>query len=655
MSCRLLASLAMVVMAGTAGNMRPAIADWPPEGVSLCAPGVCDANTLVVTCPDGFGGAFVYWQDYRSGNADLYAQRVTASGEIAPGWPANGLPICTNPAFQSRSTWSMAPDGLGGMLVSWLDFRNAGGGPTSVDIYAQRVMADGTLAPGWAVDGMPVTRRPGYQSAPVVVADGTGGGYFSWDHISAGPRDIHLQRLTANGVPAPGWPSDGLPVCTADADQGGPQLASDGSAGVILAWGDLRDGPLAVYAQRELADGNLASGWPVNGARIVLGRGIRELVSDGTGGAYLACLTPGPIVDDDYYLQRFTGAGTISPGWPEGGALVCAAAGQRAGLRMSPDAYGGAHLAWYDFRGTSDEIYAMRMQADGTRAPGWPADGLRVTNLQTGDYSPIPAADGLGGVYLAWDRNTGGLEEIMLHHVSGAGAVVPGWPVNGLVVPGSVGSVHPEITEDGYGGAIAVWQRADGTVRALRIGVSGPVAVAISLVSAEAEVGRVRLVWFAADVASLAARVERRTETGEWQTLTTLTPDGVGRIEYEDRDVTPGTRYAYRLAYSEDGTERATEEIWVSVPRLELALRGFQPNPSVGIPTVALVLAESAPASLEVFDVVGRRVASRAVGAMGPGRHVIPLDTAARLTPGVYAIRLTQGERVLMARGVVTR
>ena len=91
------------------------------------------------------------------------------------------------------------------------------------------------------------------------------------------------------------------------------------------------------------------------------------------------------------------------------------------------------------------------------------------------------------------------------------------------------------------------------------------------------------------------------------------------------------------------------------LPELELALRGFQPNPTVGIPTVAFVLAEAAPASLEVFDVAGRRVASRAVGALGPGRHVIPLDTGARLTPGVYAIRLTQGERVLHARGVVTR
>jgi len=243
----------------------------------------------------------------------------------------------------------------------------------------------------------------------------------------------------------------------------------------------------------------------------------------------------------------------------------------------------------------------------------------------------------------------------MLHHLSGTGAVVPGWPVNGLVVPGSLGSVHPEITEDGYGGAIAVWRRNDGTVRALRIGVDGPVAVAISLVSAEVEPGRVRLAWYAADAASLRAMVERRTETDEWQRLATLTPDGTGRLEYEDRDVTPGTRYAYRLAYSEDGADRFTQETWVSVPRLELALRGFQPNPSVGTPQVAFVLAEASPATVEVYDVAGRRVASREVGGLGPGRHAVALDAGDRLAAGVYAIRLVQGGRVLTARGVVTR
>jgi len=89
--------------------------DWPPGGVALCASGVCQA-TAPVPCPDGQGGAFIVWADYRNdvlsnGNDDLYVQHITASGAIAPGWPADGVPVCTNPAAQLRG--ASVPDGLG--------------------------------------------------------------------------------------------------------------------------------------------------------------------------------------------------------------------------------------------------------------------------------------------------------------------------------------------------------------------------------------------------------------------------------------------------------------------------------------------------------------------------------------------------------------
>lgn len=631
-----------------------ALADWRPEGVPLCSVGNCGAGGAIVV-PDGLGGAFFLWGESRNGNSDIYAQRLTASGNIPPGWPVDGLPVCTEPTSQHLSQWSAVPDGLGGMLVAWEDFRNSfPNGTSGPDIYAQRILPDGTIAPGWPVDGAPVARRPGHQSWPVALPDGTGGGYFSWEDIIT-PRDIYVQRLTAAGVPAPAWPADGVPACTDPEVQASPQLATDGIGGVYVAWSDARDGTVSTYAQRVRPDGTISPGWPADGAPIVVGRAMRELIPVGTDGAYVACTVQGPIVDDEYYLQRFTGEGTISPGWPAGGVLVCAAANQRAGLRMSADGEGGALLTWYDSRGTSDEIYAMRMRPDGTRAPGWPEDGLRVTDIQAGDYSPVPAADGLGGVYLAWDRNTGGVDEIVLHHLSGAGAVVPGWPLNGLKVPGNEFSHLVDIAEDGTGGAIAAWAREDQTVRALRIGVNGPVAVALSLVSVEVEVGFVRLLWYVAEGASLRFTVERRSENGEWERLAEITPDGTEKLAYEDRAVVPGTRYGYRLSYTEEGSEGHGGETWVSVPRLELALRGFQPNPSAGIPMVGLVLAEAAPATLEVYDVAGRKVASREVGALGPGRHELRLDASQRLAPGVYAIRLVQGERALTARGVVTR
>jgi hypothetical protein len=50
-------------------------------------------------------------------------------------------------------------------------------------------------------------------------------------------------------------------------------------------------------------------------------------------------------------------------------------------------------------------------------------------------------------------------------------------------------------------------------------------------------------------------------------------------------------------------------------------------------------------------DLAGRRVFSREVGAMGPGTHSLSLG--GRMAPGVYWLRLTQGERSVKARGVI--
>lgn len=64
---------------------------------------------------------------------------------------------------------------------------------------------------------------------------------------------------------------------------------------------------------------------------------------------------------------------------------------------MVADGAGGALLAWADYRDYPDEIFLLRMQADGTLAPGWPVDGLLVTDNDGFDSFPSLAPDGTGG------------------------------------------------------------------------------------------------------------------------------------------------------------------------------------------------------------------------------------------------------------------
>jgi hypothetical protein len=97
------------------------------------------------------------------------------------------------------------------------------------------------------------------------------------------------------------------------------------------------------------------------------------------------------------------------------------------------------------------------------------------------------------------------------------------------------------------------------------------------------------------------------------------------------------------------------EAVWVTVPeQAVLGLAGASPNPSGGELHVAFSLSDDQPATLELFDLTGRRLANRAVGGLGPGAHRVSLGPQ-RLPAGVYLVRLTRGADVLLAKAAVVR
>jgi hypothetical protein len=509
-------------------------------------------------------------------------------------------------------------DGEGGVLITWRDARS---GSDGLDVYAQRILGNGSIAPGWPPNGAPVSRAPRSQNLPAIAPDGNGGAYVAWydeRDYNANAQDAYAQHLTAGGTVAAGWPENVLPVCIDPAGQAPWSVVPDGSGGVVVVWADSRNGTLATYAQRLLADGSIAPGWAPNGV-LVIGQVTRGgAVADGAGGFYAAAASLDATYFDDkeYYVQRFTFAGARAPGWPEGGLRVCGAPGLRTALRISRDGVGGALLTWWDER-VSLDVYASRVVPGGAVAPGWPADGVLVS-----DPSPTYAEfdsdidhDGGGGAYVVWRRQDSTGNPNFVQHLTAGGVVAPGWPAYGLRLSPGVSQFDPRITSDGKGGAIAAWDEgafARRGVWAQRFVMDGVVAAQVSLVSAQALPDEVRLVWHTSDATSFHATVERRSEVTEWRPIGSVDADGAGRIEYRDRHVVAGERYAYRLAYADEGGERHTVETWVSVPRaLALALEGLRPNPAVRDLNVSFTLPSAAPARLEILDAGGRRVIER--------------------------------------------
>ena len=234
---------------------------WPASGRALCsAVSRAWGNDAVV--PDGAGGAIAVWGDERTvafPYQDIYAAHVLAGGTLDSGWPAAGLAAYTGGLSQAGLRLTAVSDGAGGAIAGWGD--NRGGGGYS-DIYAQRVLVGGTVDPAWPVNGRAVCSFADDQSAPAMVADGTGGAIAAWEDFRSGNAgggafDIYAQRVRGNGTVDPAWPANGRAVSTVSHDQRECAIASDGAGGAIIAWVDRRNADYDIYAQRVQADGQL--------------------------------------------------------------------------------------------------------------------------------------------------------------------------------------------------------------------------------------------------------------------------------------------------------------------------------------------------------------------------------------------------------------
>ena len=151
-------------------------------------------------------------------------------------------------------------------------------------------------------------------------------------------------------------------------------------------------------------------------------------------------------------------------------------------------------------------------------------------------------------------------------------------------------------------------------------------------------------------------RVHRGTDPGFVPGPSTLVHSTAGTSW---ADPAPGAWTWKLTAVDAHGNESAPATVSATVgvgdAPLAFALEAARPNPMAGSSRLAVsfALPVEAPASLELVDVRGRVIASRAVGALGAGRHRIELAPARTLPAGIYLVRLTQGAHRRASRVVV--
>lgn len=209
-------------------------AGWSAGGFALVsATGNQYAPRLV---SDAAGGAIAAWCDRRTGVTQLRALRFGGGGAPVSGWASDGNLVGGAAGEQGR--FAVLADSAGGAFVTWQDARSG-----LAAVYAQHLGANGVAAAPWPAAGLAAAPNAAAQTAPALASDGAGGLFLVWhdarDFASDG-ADVYATRLDAFAAHPAGWSASGTAVCTAAAEQRDARVTADGGGGAFVTWTDAR-------------------------------------------------------------------------------------------------------------------------------------------------------------------------------------------------------------------------------------------------------------------------------------------------------------------------------------------------------------------------------------------------------------------------------
>ncbi|MBN2070164.1 MAG: T9SS type A sorting domain-containing protein [Candidatus Krumholzibacteriota bacterium] len=362
-------------------------AQWTTDGLAICTTSGDQENPQIIN--DGGGGAIVAWQDNRSGDYNIYAQRIKSGGTIQ--WSAGGIRICK--AIGTQEYPRIVTDTAGGAIVVWIDERSG-----DDEIYAQRINSEGT--PQWTTDGVLVCAASDTKSSMQVIPDGAGGAILTWRNYDGAPSmaDICAQRIDDSGSIL--WTAGGVSICNASFHQNDPQLVTDGAEGAIITWADNRSEVSNIYAQRINPAGTAQ--WTTNGVLVCpeyFPKYSPQICSDSTGGAVITWSeTRHYDTGYDVYAQRINSAGIIL--WDFDAINVTPVEEGQGYPQIVNDGTGGVIITWVDDREGSSRIYSQKL--DGSGIFQWRTGGAPLCLTTSGMECLQITEDGTGGAVAAW-------------------------------------------------------------------------------------------------------------------------------------------------------------------------------------------------------------------------------------------------------------
>ena len=548
------------------------------------------------------------------------------------------------------------------------------------------ISAVSAASANWPAEGVAVYSGATNYPMARVDPDAQGGFVLPFDCIAGGIRYQKLRRVAPDGLLDPAWSATAL---------GEPgAIASDGMAGYfVLQRGAPVGGSVYAYRLRHvLAGGAPDPVWPDSGALVsaqVLDASKPVVVPDATGGAYVLYefWRDTPPTASAIRLAHVTSGGATAPGWPADGVLLLNNSFSGLAQGLAPDGTGGAFAVVASFFGSSVQLTAHHWHADGTVDPSWTvlgvdlgrwpfsAEPLRLVShgteaslvwrtgtpnaptssvlrfdasLGQGErwYAVVPMGtevggvdafdDGFGGLYLFWHQRFP-VSDLCGVRWSASGTLAPGWSDPGRSrLPDDAEMDRDEAWAAGpgqQGSVLFAWmdtrQGRDSIYVARRDG-SGAMAADWP------PEGQVAPIWDA--LHGLDSRGHVLAVRG----------DALGRGLLAWHTGSSANDLLYLTPVGPQATVGAPDGTAANPSLLSVA-----PNPARSGFTVTF--APGPPdqrTRLELLDAAGRRWRE---SSPDPGARQVRWALGAEVPPGLYFVRITQGDRQRTRRVAIVR
>ncbi|RPH92386.1 hypothetical protein EHM69_12870, partial [candidate division KSB1 bacterium] len=490
---------------------------WAANGISPCDTLHSQSTARVALSLNGDtpDGCLLVWEDRRMGNFvnEIYAQKIDTNGTVA--WGSNGLNICGGTNFTNESP-NLISDLNGGMVCIWEDTRNSQGEWGGCDLYAARVLANGTL--GWnGACGMEAASGPGQQMRPVIgLASGSQITVVYADSRLGSPMQC-IQKINpengsrlldplgfqiANGISgyacnpqsialgqgrtAIVWKDDryiwggaglfyqivgpdGQVERTSNGDTLAPdneqwneyrqknhRLCSDGNGGFFVSFEDVRTGYSIIRLSHVDASGNVIgsrSGMEVFSSTSVYDQFNAFCAADGQNGCYVAFAATDADFNIDVFVTLRNATGAAL--WNQPLRLTTSEYEDRpCGIVVGEE--GCAYVVYQSIAQEQRDLFLGKVCRDGYLS--W---SMSVCDAPNDQDNPQIVGDGDNGVYVVWEdyRNGIGSSELNIYaqHIDGGGVSL--WTDNGIpIVSLPYYQGVPKIAADAAGNLCVAWR-----------------------------------------------------------------------------------------------------------------------------------------------------------------------------------------------------